>query len=148
MAVSMLRCEEDTARRDLRQDDNNSLTLSLSFSLSPPLSLWPYIKVFPAHESRPEITFWQGWRKTNLDNVSHPSQNSGTVKGHICVHLFPRQSNGCKRSYGSIRQRGIMLTIVRADTDRSLVTGHLSHQIKTGLTHHFSICISQIDIML
>lgn len=146
MAVSMLRCEEDTARRDLRQDDNNSLSPLLS--LSPPLSLWPYIKVFPAHESRPEITFWQGWRKTNLDNVSHPSQNSGTVKGHICVHLFPRQSNGCKRLYGSIRQRGIMLTIVRADTDRSLVTGHLSHQIKTGLTHRFSICISQIDIML
>lgn len=56
-------------------------------------------------------------------------QNSGTTRDHICVHLFPEESNGSKWSNGSIRQRKITMTALLASADSCVVMGHSSCQI-------------------
>lgn len=61
--------------------------------------------------------------------------NSGTRRDHICVQLFPGESNGCKWSYGSIRPRKITMTIVMASIGSCLVMGHSSCQIERCLTY-------------
>ncbi len=131
MAVSMLRCEEDTVRRDLRQEKNNPLSLSLSlFGQEPDLT----------SKSSQDVN--QHWRSRS-DKVEGRGTctmfqiylNSGTRRYHICVQLFPGESNGCKSSYGSIRPRKIAVTIVMASIGSCLVMGHSSCQIKRCLTY-------------
>lgn len=107
------------------------LSLALSLSFWP--RAWPHIKVFTGHKSTREITLWQGWRKTNLHNVSNLCQTSGTRRDHICVQLFPGENRGCKWSYGSIRPWNI--TIVMTSVGSCLVIGHSSCQIKRHLTY-------------